>query len=227
MHQFDVKLAFLNGELKQDVYIAQPKGFIVEGKEEKVYKLRKALCGLKQAPWAWYSKIDSYFHENEFQRSMNEPNLYVKRKGNNFLIICLYVDDMIYLGSISMINEFKASMKREFEMANLGELQYFLGLKVKQCEDGIFICQQKYATELLKRFNLLYCKITATPMNLNEKLQVDDGNKQTNEKQFRSLVGGLIYLTHTRLDMAFLVGVISRFMLCPSKTHFGVARRVL
>jgi Reverse transcriptase (RNA-dependent DNA polymerase) len=97
VHQFDVKSAFLNGELKEDVYIEQPKGFEVHGKEEFVYKLDKALYGLKQAPRAWYSKIDGYFIENGFERSSSEPSLYVKKsEKGEFLIVCLYVDDMIF-----------------------------------------------------------------------------------------------------------------------------------
>ena len=229
MYQFDVKSVFLNEELQEDVYISQPKGFIVEGKEKKVYKLRKALYGLKQAPRAWYSKIDSYFHDNGFDRSKNEPNLYMKKQGkNDFLIICLYVDDMIYMGSSSyLINEFKACMKKKFEMTDLGDLQYFLGLEVKQLKDGIFVSQRKYAADLLKRFNTLNCKVATTLMNLNEKLQIDDGTEQANERYFRSLVGGLIYSTHTQPDIAFSVGVISRFMHGPSKHHLGAGKRVL
>ncbi|KAL3498624.1 hypothetical protein ACH5RR_041356 [Cinchona calisaya] len=172
---------------------------------------------------------DSYFLDNDLEKSKNEPNLCFKNQGkNDLLIVCLYVDDMIHMGSSSSpINEFKLCMKRKFEMSNLGLLHYFLGLEVKQVEDGIFGLQRKYATNLLKRFNMLNCKFAATPMNLNEKLQVDDETKQTNASHFRSLVGGLIYLTHTRPDIVFSVGVISRFMHSPSKHHLGMAKRFL
>ncbi|KAL3504811.1 hypothetical protein ACH5RR_034652 [Cinchona calisaya] len=135
---------------------------------------------------------------------------------------------MIYMGSsISLIDEFHMSMKNEFEMSDLGLLHYFLGLEVKQVENLVFISQQKYATDLFKKFHMMNCKIAHTPMNLNEKLQKEDGTKSANEKLFRSLVGGLIYLGHTRHDIAFSVGVVSKFMHSPSKHHFGVAKRIL
>ena len=141
MYQFDVKSAFLNGDLEEEVYVSQPEGFVVNGKEDKVYKLKKGLYGLKQAPWEWYFKIDSYFQENGFERSKNEPTLYVKQEGkNDFLVVCLYVDDMIYMGSSeSIVTEFKGCMMKNFEMSDLGLLHYFLGLEVKQGIDGIFL----------------------------------------------------------------------------------------
>jgi len=109
LYQLDVKSAFLNGELKEEVYVEQPQGFVIQGEEEKVYKLRKALYGIKQAPRAWYSHIDNYFNESSFKRSKNEPTLYVKHQGNmNLLIVALYVDDLILTGSSTeMIEELK------------------------------------------------------------------------------------------------------------------------
>lgn len=164
-----------------------------------MYRLKKALYGLKQASRARCSRINSYFLQNGFERSKNEPTLYLKIEGKNDLfIVCLCVDDMIYMDySSSLIDEFKFNMKKEFEMSYLGMLHYFLGLEVKQVEDGIFVSQRKYATDMLKRINVFNCKVAATLMNLNEKLQVDDGTEQANASQFRSLFGALIYLTHT------------------------------
>lgn len=229
VYQFDVKSAFLNGDLQEEVYVTQPEGFVIEGKEAKVYKLRKALYGLKQAPRAWYSKIDGYFRQNGFTRSENEPTLYVKKQGrDDVIIVCLYVDDIIYMSSSdSLVADFKSNMMKKFEMSDMGLLHYFLGLEVKQGIDGIFISQRKYAIDLLKRFSLLNCKPAVTPMNMNEKLQLEDGTEEANAKNFRSLVGGLIYLTHTRPEIAFAVGVISRFMQNPTKHHLGAAKRIL
>jgi len=118
-------------------------------------------------------------------------------------------------------------MMNEFEMSDMGLLHYFLGLEVHQAEDGIFLSQRKYAKDLLTKFGLLNCKPAATPMNVGEKLQLKDGAEMDDARSFRSMVGGLIYLTHTRPDIAFSVGVISRFMQQPSKVHFGAAKRVL
>lgn len=226
--QFDVKSAFLNGNLEEEVYVSQPEGFVVSGKEDKVYRLRKALYGLKQAPRAWYSKIDMFFQENGFQRSENEPTLYVKKQGNNeFLVVCLYVDDMIYMGSSELVNDFKSSMMKNFEMTDLGLLQYFLGIEVIQGEEGIFASQKKYAADLVKKFNMSNCEKALTPMNINEKLQREDGTEQADARLYRSLVGGLNYLTHTRPDIAFSVSVVSRYMHNPTKQHFGAAKRIL
>lgn len=229
VYQLDVKSAFLNGDLQEEVYVMQPEGFIIEGKETKVYKLRKALYGLRQSARAWNSKIDGYLQKNGFMKSENEPTLYVKKEGeNDIIIISVYVDDIIYTSSSSsLLSKFKSCMMQEFEMSDMELLHYFLGLEVQQEEDGIFISQRKYANDLLNKFGMLNCKPEITPMNDNEKLQCEDGAEMTDASRFRSLVGGLIYLTHTRPDIAFSVGLISRFMQHPSKFHLGAAKRVL
>ncbi|CAH9081524.1 unnamed protein product [Cuscuta europaea] len=229
VYQLDVKSAFLNGELLEEVFVEQPEGFVKKGEERKVYKLKKALYALKQAPRAWYNKIDSFFLSKGFNKSENEPTLYVKKQGtNDFIIVCLYVDDIIYFSSSQyMLESFKRSMKQEFEMTDLGILQYFLGLEIKQGKDGIFLCQKKYAKDLLQRFHMEKCEIARTPMNTNEKLQKNDRTESAYERMYRGLIGGLIYLTHTRTDISFSVSVVSRYMHCPTKQHFGAAKRIL
>ena len=229
VYQFDVKSAFLNGELLEEVYVKQPKGFEVKGKEDWVYKLAKALYGLKQAPRAWYSKIDSYFINSGFERSKSEPNLYIKKKGKDgLLIVCLYVDDMIYMGTNEeLVEQFRSSMKQQFEMSDLGLLHYFLGLEVEQEKGSIFMSQRKYACDLLKKFGVKENKIASTPMNVNEKLEKDDGSGSADATRYRSLIGGLMYLTHTRPDISYAVGVVSRHMQNPTKHHFGTAKRIL
>ena len=191
--QFDVKSAFLNGELHEEVYVDQPPGFEMENEKNKVYKLKKALYGLKQEPRAWYSKIDKFFQENGFERSMNEPTLYVKKEGmNGLVIVSLYVDDMIYTGSsLALISKFRDSMMNMFDMTDLGELKYFLGLEIVQNETGIFMSQKKYIEDTLKKFNMSGCKMTSTPMNLNEKFSVNDETEMANAIVYRSLLGDL------------------------------------
>src|SRR5713226_6516220 len=115
VYQMDVKSAFLNGILKEEFYVDQPPGYTVKGHEDKVYKLKKALYGLKQAPQAWYSRIDSYLINNGFNRSSNEPTLYVKTEKGKILMVCVYVDHMIYTGNL-MLEYFRTVMKKEFEM---------------------------------------------------------------------------------------------------------------
>ncbi|GJR61824.1 retrovirus-related pol polyprotein from transposon TNT 1-94, partial [Tanacetum coccineum] len=212
VYQFDVKSAFLNGELEEEVYVCQPEGFVVRNNEDKVYKLRKALYGLKQAPRAWYKRVDSYFLQHGFVRSENEPTLYVKKSDNgDFLVVCIYVDDMIYMGSSQkLVSEFKSCMMSEFEMSDLGNLKYFLGLEVKQADDGIFVSQRKYAKDILSKFGMQNYNGEATAMNPGEKLQQNDGTEFADPSYNRSLVGGLNYLTNTRPDIMFSVSVLSR-----------------
>ena len=155
VYQMDVKSTFLNGVLKEEVYIAQPLGYEVEGQEEKVYQLRKALYGLKQALLVWYNKIDSYLLDNGFGKCDGEPTIYIKESEGKILIVVLYVDNLIFTGSDDfLIADFKQVMKSEFEMNDLGLLRYFLGIEVKQTKNGIFISQANYVAEILERFKM-------------------------------------------------------------------------
>ena len=136
----DVKSAFLNGVLKEEVYVEQPPSYEVVDEEQKMYRLKRALYGFKQAPRAWYSKIDSYFMSNGFSKSDCEPTLYIKAANGNVLSVVLYVDDLMFTGNDkALIGEFKEAMKNEFEMIDLGLLKYFQGIEVKQIHNGIFI----------------------------------------------------------------------------------------
>ena len=224
-----MKSAFLNGVLKEEVYVDQPEGFIIKGEEMKVYKLKKALYGLKQAPRAWYGEIDSYFIGKGFQRSHNEPTLYIKTEGkSDILIVSLYVDDLVFTGSSeSLIKTFKEEMMKKYEMSDLGLLHYFLGIEICQNEDGIFISQKKYAKTILKKFGMGGCKSVPTPLVVNEKLQNEDGSKEVDASIYRSLVGSLLYLTATRPDIMYAASLLSRFMHKPTQIQFGTAKRVL
>ncbi|XP_039136417.1 uncharacterized mitochondrial protein AtMg00810-like [Dioscorea cayenensis subsp. rotundata] len=126
-----------------------------------------------------------------------------------------------------MVDEFKQRLMNTFEMIDFGLPHYFLGLEVKQEMEGVFILQKRYAEELLKRFHMVNCNNIVTPINVNEKLQVEDGREVANAMKFRSIIGGLIYLTHTHPDIACSVSIVSRFMQAPSKQHYGTAKRVL
>ncbi|KAM1794490.1 hypothetical protein ACFX11_034959 [Malus domestica] len=227
--QLDVKSAFLNGILDEEVYVDQPQGFEVPNKEERVYKLNKALYGLKQAPRAWYSEIDSYFSKSGFNKSPSEATLYTKTSENSeMLIVSIYVDDVVFTGNCEeMIEEFKRDMMRQYEMSDLGLLHHFLGIGVIQETTGIFIHQQKYAQSLLERFNLKGCKSVATPLITNEKLCKVDGSESADECLYRRMVGSLLYLTATRLDIMYAASLLSRFMHNPTRIHMGTAKRVL
>ncbi len=143
-------------------------------------------------------------------------------------MVSLYVDDLLYTGSSQqLMMEFKQVLMKEFEMTDLGEMNYFLGLEVSQRKSGIFLSQHKYAIEVLRQFCMDQCKAVATPMNTGEKLKEEDGSGATDVGRYRSLVGRLIYLTHTRPDISFAVGLVSRFMHSPTTHHFEAAKRIL
>ncbi|MCH85372.1 hypothetical protein A2U01_0006218, partial [Trifolium medium] len=176
--QLDVKSAFLHGELSENVYVDQPLGYQKAGKD-KVYKLKKALYGLKQAPRAWYSKIESYFVQEKFEKCPHEHTLFVKQSSQGkLLIVSLYVDDLIYTGNDEeMFESFKNSMRSKFAMTDLGKMRYFLGVEVKQWDRGIFIHQQKYAQEIMVKFEMENCNKVCSPIVPSNKLNKDEKGK--------------------------------------------------
>ncbi|KAK0603198.1 hypothetical protein LWI29_002398 [Acer saccharum] len=156
IYQLDVKSAFLHGELSEDVFVKQPRGYEQKESEHKVYKLHKALYGLKQAPRAWFILIEAHFTHEEFQRCISEQTLFVKQSTRGkILIVSIYVDDLIFTGDDEqMMLEFKESMMKVFDMTDLGKMRFFLGIEVLQKDDGIYVCQRKYAQEVLRRFGM-------------------------------------------------------------------------
>ena len=143
--------------------VEQPDGFVIQGEEDKVYLLQKALYGLKQAPRAWYSRIDDHLLNLGFVKSLSEATLYIRLKDDDILIMSLYVDDLLITGSNELqIEEFKQEMMRVFEMTDLGLMTYFLRMELKQRKNEFFICQKKYAKEILKKFQMEECKATST-----------------------------------------------------------------
>ncbi|KAH9679872.1 hypothetical protein KPL71_026314 [Citrus sinensis] len=193
--QIDVKSAFLN-EFLEEVYIEQPLGYVVKEHKDKVLRLKKAFYGLKQALRAWNSRIDKYFQENDFTKCPYEHALYVKEKDEDILIVCLYVDDLIFTGSDpSLFEELKRVMIKEFEMTNIGLMTYYLGIEVKQKEECIFISQESDAKEILKRFKMNDCKPISTPVECGVKLSKHDEVEDIDPTFFKSLVGSLHYFT--------------------------------
>ena len=152
IHQMDVKTAFLNGVLQEEVYLEQPLGFEIHGRESHVCRLKKALYGLKQAPRAWYSRIDDYLLSMGFQKSEADPNLYFIVVGGETLILLLYVDDLFITGTERLIAHCKRDLAQEFEMTDIGLMHYYLGMEVWQEPGHIFLGQGKYAVDILKSF---------------------------------------------------------------------------
>jgi hypothetical protein len=178
VYQMDVKSTFLNGELEEKVYIEKPEGFQLSENTDYVCKLKKAVYGLKQAPRAWYSRLDKYLQQVGFRKGSAENNLYIKVSQGNILLIEVYVDDIIFGSDDDRLSQkFAKDMKNEFEMSLLGELSFFLGLNIRQSNQGICISQTKYIREMLKRFRMEDCKPVITPMQTNCKLRKDDNSK--------------------------------------------------
>ncbi|WVZ50178.1 hypothetical protein U9M48_001456 [Paspalum notatum var. saurae] len=192
----DVKSAFLNGDLKEEVYVKQPPGYVVNGQEHRVLRLRKA-----------------------FTRCT---------RGGRALVVGVYVDDLVITGaSKKEIEAFKAQMKKTFRMSDLGLLTYYLGIEVEQRKDGITLCQSSYARKLLERSGMGKCRPNKTPMEEKLKLSKDSKAGKVDATSYRSIVGGLRYLVHTRPDLAFAVGYVSRFMAEPRKDHQTAVQHIL
>ena len=221
IHHLDVKSAFLNWEIKEVIHVKQPEGFLVKGKEGHVLRLKKALYGLKQAPRAWYFKLHSCLISFGFIKSNHEQSLYLKQSDTNTIVVGVYVDDLIVTGSSSAgIENFKAEMTWEFDMSDLGFLRSYLGIEVKQGKKYIFLSQRSYAQKLLEHANLGECNAVATPLEARVKFTNEDGGSRVNSTKYRSLIRSLRYLTHTRPDLLFSVGILSRYMENPSQEHY-------
>ncbi|GJY24265.1 putative ribonuclease H-like domain-containing protein [Tanacetum coccineum] len=203
----DVKSDFLYGTIEEDVYVCQPPGFVDPEFPEKVYKVEKALYGLHQAPRAWYETLSCYLLDNGFHKGQIDKNLFIKRLKGDILLVQVYVDDIIF-GSTkkSLCDEFEQIMHNRFQMSSMGELNLFLGLPVKQKEDGIFISQDKYVGEILKKFGFSSVRTASTPMETNKALTKDEDGEDVDVHLYRSMIGSLMYLTSSRLDIIYLKG---------------------
>ena len=230
MFQMDVKSAFLNGPLEEEVYVSQPPGFENKGDEDKVYRLRKALYGLKQAPMAWNKRIDSFMVSHEFKKCLVEHGVYVKHgRKSELVLMCIYVDDLLITGSnINKIEEFKKLLMKEFEMTNLGRLKYFLGMEFVETEQGLILNQKKYTSEILARFDMEECNTAITPAEGKFTDAAEgEGEKSVDGTLYKQVIGTLRYLCNSRPDICFAVRVLSRFMQKPHKKHLLAAKRVM
>jgi len=178
----------LNGFLEEEVSIEQPMGYEVKRHKNKVLKLNKVLYRLKQVTRAWYSRIDGYFLKNEFVKFPHEYVIYVKIKENNdTLIVCLYVDDLIFIRNNSkMFGDFKKAMIKEFEMMDIGLMSCYLEIEVKEGENGIFVIQGKFAREVLKKFKMENCARVNTLVKCGVKMSKNDKGEKINSITFKS-----------------------------------------
>ncbi|KAL0558707.1 hypothetical protein IC582_003288 [Cucumis melo] len=204
----DVKLAFLNGCLEEEVYLEQPLGSSVKGQEDKVLKLKKTLYGLKQAPRMWNNIINIYFLDNGYLRCPYEHSLYLKSNGHgDILVVCLYVDDLIFTKNCaSMFEDLKKTLTQEFEITDIRLMSYYLGIEVKQSEEDIFISQERYTKEILEKFNMINSRLVTTSIETEIKLSKYEDRDDVDPSYFKNLVGSLRYLTCTRLNILFWIG---------------------
>ncbi|GJS17673.1 putative ribonuclease H-like domain-containing protein [Tanacetum coccineum] len=193
VYQMDVKSAFLYGKIEEEVYVCQPLGFEDPEFPDKVYKVEKALYGLHQAPRAWYETLSTYLLDNRFQRGQIDKTLFIKRIKSDILLVQVYVDDIIF-GSTKkeLCTDFEKLMHKKFQMSSIGELTFFLGLQVTQKDDGIFISQDKYVDEILKKFGFSTVKTASTPMETSKPLLKDAEAEDVDVHLYRSMIGSLI-----------------------------------
>ncbi|GJU37243.1 putative ribonuclease H-like domain-containing protein [Tanacetum coccineum] len=227
VYQMDVKSAFLYGTIEEEVYVHQPPGFVDPAHPNKVYKVIKALYGLHQAPRAWYETLSSFLMENGFRRGTIDKTLFIKKKKSDIMLVQVYVDDIIF-GSTkkSMCTEFEDCMHKRFQMSSMGELTFFLGLQVKQQPDGIFISQDKYVADILKKFDFCSIRTATTPIESNKPLVKDEDGVDVDVHVYRSMIGSLMYLTTSRPDIMFVVCACARFQVTPKASHLNAVKRI-
>ncbi|GKB60609.1 retrovirus-related pol polyprotein from transposon TNT 1-94 [Tanacetum coccineum] len=223
----DIKTAFLNGPLKEEIYVAQPDRFVDLDHPGKVYRLRKALYGLKQAPRAWYDELSNFLMSKVFTKGTIDPTLFTIRYGEDILLVQIYVDDIIF-GSTNpkYSKKFEKLMHNRFEMSLMGEIKFFLGLQIHQSPRGIFINQAKYALEILKKHGMEKCDSIATPMATKPKLDVDLSGKLVDQTNYHSMIGSLMYLTSSRPDIVQAVCYCTRYQARPTEKHLKKVKRI-
>ena len=232
LHQMDVKTAFLNGELKEEIYMQQPEGFKVEGKENLVCELKRSIYGLKQSARCWNAELDNRLKKMKFMQCTSDPCIYIRIEDGEVFLIAVYVDDIIIGGKDdSIVDEVKKAISEEFDVTDMGLLHHFLGIKVVQCCESkrTWIGQPNYTKDLLLRLHMDEANPVETPMEVNLKLMKRSPEEEVfDRKLYQSVVGSLLYLsTKTRPDIAYAVSNVARFSSDPSKTHWSYIKRIL
>jgi hypothetical protein len=204
--------------------LRQPLGFKSEKYPHRVYKLRKALYGLKQAPRALYGRLRGFLFERGFEMGKVDQTLFLLRQGRDILIVQVYVDEIIFGGSSnSLVARFAEDMSMEFEMSMMGELQFFLSLQIKQSQEGTFVHQAKYTKDIVRKFKMEDSKAMATPMSTTTALDVHEEGEHVDQKEYRSMIGSLLYMTATRPDIQFSVCLCARLSFSSVSTDFASA----
>nr|GFB16923.1 retrovirus-related Pol polyprotein from transposon TNT 1-94 [Tanacetum cinerariifolium] len=206
VYQMDVKTVFFNGNLRKEVNVSQPDGFVDQDNPNHVYKLKKALYGLKQAPRVWYDMLSSFLISQDFFKGSVDPILFIRRNENDLLLVQIYVDDIIFVAStLELCDLFSNLMCSKFKMSMMGKILFFLGLQISQSPRGIFINQSKYALESLKKYDFESCDPMDTPMVDKSKLDEDKEGKAVDPLHYRGMTGTLLYLIASRPYLQFAI----------------------
>ena len=232
LHQVDVTTAFLNGSLKEEVFMRQPEGFECPGSENLVCKLKKSIYGLKQSPRCWNTTLDQYLKRCSFTQSKADPCIYFKDAGGeNPCYIGVYVDDIIIAAKLDhQIQQVKDSLSQQFELKDLGQLKYFLGMSIsRNVESGhILINQPAYIKRILEVFGMQDCKSVSTPISNTSKLEKSSVEDECiDQHKYQSAIGSLLYLAVcTRPDISYAVSTLAKFTLKPNNKHWTALKRI-
>ena len=229
--QMDVKNAFLQGELEDEVYMRPPPGMEDMVKPGNVLRLKKAIYGLKQSPRAWYHKLSTTLNGRGFVKSEADHTLFTLTSKQGIVVILIYVDDIIITGSNKEgIISTKAFLKSSFDIKDLGELKYFLGIEICRSKEGFFLSQRKYTLDILNEAGKLGARVAKTPLEEGYKVLREGEIEDTpfgDFKLYRRMVGKLIYLTITRPDICFAVNQVSQYMQAPKVHHWNMVERIM
>ena len=229
VHQMDVKTAFLNGELEEEIYMEQPDGFVVDGQEGKVCKLLKSLYGLRQAPKQWHEKFERTLTSTGFVANEADKCVYYRHGGGEGVILCLYVDDILIFGTnLKVIEEVKDFLNQNFEMKDLGVADVILNIKLLRGGDGgITLLQSHYVEKILDRFGYSDCKPSPTPYDPSVLIRKNKGETK-DQLRYSQIIGSLMYLASaTRPDISFSVSKLSRFVSNPGDVHWHALERIM
>nr|GEY73194.1 retrovirus-related Pol polyprotein from transposon TNT 1-94 [Tanacetum cinerariifolium] len=223
----DVKTVFLNGNLREEVYISQPDGFVDPDNPNHVYKLKKALYGLKQALRAWYDMLSSFLLSQDFSKGSVDLTLFIRRNRIELFMVQIYVDDIIFAAStLELYDLFANLMCSKFKMLMMGKILFFLGLQISQSPRGIFINQSKYALESLKKDGFESCDPVDTPMVEKSKLDEDKEGKAIDPSHYYGMIGTLLYLTASRPDLQFAFCMCAWYQARPTEKHVYAVKRI-
>jgi hypothetical protein len=195
-------------------------GFESEKYLHRAYKLRKVPYGLKQAPRAWYGRLRGFLFAKGFETGKVDQTLFLFKQGVDILIVQVNMDDIIFCGSShSLVARFVEDMSKEFEMCMMGELQFFLGLQIKQSKERTFVHQAKYTKDIVRKFKVEDSKAMVTPTSTTTTLDADEEGEHVDQKEYWSMIESLLYLMTTRADIQITVCPCSRFQASPRTSH--------